>query len=99
MTMKIITAIAVASSVLVMSNVAEAGSRAPGVYGGEFVQKIGHKRHRKHRHAKHGLFYDHGYYYGHNPYRACRWLKRKARYTGSHYWWKRYQRCMDRYFY
>jgi hypothetical protein len=29
-------------------------------------------------------------YHGHRP---CYWLYRKARYTGSHYWWKRFHHC------
>ncbi|MEM7301316.1 MAG: hypothetical protein AAF468_09560 [Pseudomonadota bacterium] len=50
-------------------------------------------------------FGGHGHYHGHvyrphygSPYRACRWLKRKARYTGSRYWWKRYRRCIRAYY-
>lgn len=34
-------------------------------------------------------FYD-GYYYG-----DCSWLRRKARETGSAYWWRRYRQCRD----
>ena len=26
--------------------------------------------------------------------RGCHWMKRKARRTGSPYWWDRYERCM-----
>ncbi len=37
-----------------------------------------------------------GYYHGHRRYRPCRWLKRRARITGSPYWWRRYERCMSR---
>ena len=35
------------------------------------------------------LFYD-GYYHG-----DCSWLRRKARETGSSYWWRRYRQCRD----
>ncbi|HUS97341.1 MAG TPA: hypothetical protein VMX97_11420 [Hyphomicrobiaceae bacterium] len=30
----------------------------------------------------------------HRPYRSCGWLRKKARWTGSHYWWRKYRRCM-----
>ena len=41
--------------------------------------------------------YGYGYY---NSYygSSCHWLKRKARRTGSRYWWRRYYRCVDRYY-
>lgn len=35
------------------------------------------------------FFYD-GYYHG-----DCSWLRRKARQTGSSYWWRRYRQCRD----
>ncbi len=35
------------------------------------------------------MFYD-GYYHG-----DCSWLRRKARETGSSYWWRRYRQCRD----
>lgn len=36
-----------------------------------------------------------GYGYGYRAYghRSCGWLYRKATYTGSHYWWKRFHQC------
>ncbi len=39
-----------------------------------------------------------GYYGGGYRHRPCGWVKRKARRTGSPYWWRRYHRCMDRYY-
>lgn len=82
MTMKTVTAIALAASVLAMSGAAEAG---------------GKKRHFKHGgHGIHFIFDQD--YYGHKPRRSCRWLKRKAYYSGSRYWWKRYRRCVNRYY-
>jgi uncharacterized membrane protein YfcA len=32
-----------------------------------------------------------GYGYGYGP--SCYWLKKKAIYTGSPYWWKKYKQC------
>jgi hypothetical protein len=46
-----------------------------------------------HHHFRGGIvlnFADGPYAYG--P--SCYWLKRKAVYTGSPYWWKRYAFCM-----
>jgi hypothetical protein len=31
--------------------------------------------------------------YGYYNHRPCYWLYRKAQYTGSHYWWKRFHQC------
>ncbi len=65
------------------------GGRRHGIYGGGFR-----------RHGFYGGGYRRHYYrpriyiqpsYGY--YNSCRWLKRKALYTGSHYWWRRYQHC------
>lgn len=46
-----------------------------------------------------GVAIGHGGYYG-GPYygNPCRWLRRKARKTGKFIWWKRYQRCMNQYY-
>jgi hypothetical protein len=47
-----------------------------------------------------------GYYYGGVPLVAygaygggCYWLKQKALYTGSHYWWHRYRACINGVYY
>ncbi len=54
---------------------------------GEIIVKIGHKKkHRRFRH-RHGHF---GFHYGPN----CRYYLRKAKWTGRHYWWRKYERCM-----
>lgn len=57
------------------------GFRRHGFYGG-------HGFHRRH-------YYRPRFYvapvYGYNS--GCRWMKRKALYTGSSYWWRRYQHC------
>lgn len=44
-----------------------------------------------------GVEIGHGYGrpYG---YRRCGWLRRRARITGSPYWWRRYRRCMWRHY-
>ena len=35
------------------------------------------------------------YHGGSRYYSRCGWLRRKARRTGSQFWWRRYNRCMD----
>ncbi|MEM7299611.1 MAG: hypothetical protein AAF468_00895 [Pseudomonadota bacterium] len=87
-----LTALAVAASLMVgavgsvtTSTAAEAGS----------VVKVHFKKKGRHFHRHRHFGYHHGYY---NPYRQCRWLKRKARRTGSRYWWREYRICMSRYY-
>ena len=48
----------------------------------------------KHKKFKHFRFH-HGYY--HRYYRSCYWMKKKAKYLDSDYWWNRYEEC--KYFY
>lgn len=51
--------------------------------------KLAHKRRFRHGYGYHG----HWNVYHYRPYRGCHWLKRKARWTGKRYWWKRYRAC------
>ncbi len=103
MTTKIVTAIVLAASVLVVSSAAEAGQRR---HGGHKVERHNkhfnkHNRHNRHdrwnKHRRHhnGHF---GIYFGYeDPYELCAYYKRKAYHTGSRYWWKKYKRCIRRY--
>jgi hypothetical protein len=53
-----------------------------------------HFRHHHHRFlAVAPYYYDYGYGDG------CYWLKRRALYTGSGYWWNRYYNCINGYGY
>jgi len=40
-----------------------------------------------------------GVYGGYGYPKKCYWLKKKAKKTGSHYWWSRYNKCMNFYYY
>lgn len=40
----------------------------------------------------------HGWGHGGHRIRRCRWLKRKARRTGSRRWWRKYYRCRNRFY-
>ena len=45
---------------------------------------------RRFRHGRHFGHWDRWHY---RPHYSCYWLKRKARWTGKRYWWKRYRAC------
>jgi hypothetical protein len=53
---------------------------------------VKHRRH--HRVFIGGLAYAAPYYVYAN-YDSCYWLKRRALYTGSGYWWSRYYECLE----
>ena len=58
-------------------------------YGGGSYRRH-HRRHYRNFYV--GVPYLYGVYgYGYGP--DCYWLKRKARRTGSRYWWRRYHEC------
>ena len=60
----------------------------------------GPRIHHHHRHFRRGLVVGvplaayGAYYYG----SGCEWLRRRAIYTGSGYWWNRYYACVDGYY-
>lgn len=42
-------------------------------------------------------FIGYGAYYGAGFYEGCEWIRRRAIATGpGHYWWARYQNCIDK---
>lgn len=80
------------------SSPADAGRGGHGFYGG---RHFGHFHARPHFHYRHfhghrGIYlgapflYGGYYYYGGD----CYWLRRRALYTGSPYWWNRYYACV-----
>lgn len=73
------------------------GERSRGDRGDRGDRHGGRHAHRGHRHRHGGVgiyigdgYYDRGYSYG-----DCGWLRRKAIRTGSGYWWRRYEDCID----
>ena len=52
---------------------------------------------RPHRHFRHGRPVVVGYPYAYGS--GCYWLKQRALYTGSPYWWRRYHACRYGYSY
>jgi hypothetical protein len=74
--------------------------------GHAYRSRGGHRHaHRHHRHHRHrfvgvplGLYAGYGYYgsyYGD----GCEWLRQQALYSGSIYWWDRYNACVSGYDY
>jgi hypothetical protein len=70
-----------------------------------FAPRFHHFRHHhafRHHHFRHHRFHRHRlvvvsaypYYYAD----GCYWLKRRALYTGSPYWWNRYYACRSGYY-
>jgi hypothetical protein len=77
-------------------------------FGGGHVHRFhGHRfhghafrHHRHHRHFRHRhLFVAAPLVYGYYSYDDCAWLRRRAVYTGSAYWWDRYNACLYGYGY
>ena len=62
-----------------------------------------HRSHRRHRHAHRGRYLLYGApiaAYGYYAYGdGCEWLRQRALYTGSTYWWDRYNACASGYDY
>ncbi|MGI9350930.1 MAG: hypothetical protein ACR2O3_05155 [Rhizobiaceae bacterium] len=86
MTFKILKVFAVAASVLAVSSASEAGGKRHG------------SGYNKHGYGYHVRPYDYGHGgYGYYQPENCHYYFRKARYTGSHHWWKKYRRCISRY--
>jgi len=61
------------------------------VYGWRGGPRHGHFHHRRGFGVIVGDYYggDYGYYGG------CEWLRARAEATGSGYWWRRYEDCVD----
>src|SRR5262245_6787594 len=54
---------------------------------------FGHHHHRFHHHRHIFVAPLYGYTYSYD----CYWLRRRALYTGSPYWWNRYYACISYY--
>ena len=74
------------------------GFRGGGVHRG--IRSFRHRGHRGHRRWRRGIYFGAPYViYRSYGYGNCRWLRRKAIRTGSRYWWGRYYRCRNAYYY
>jgi hypothetical protein len=70
-----------------------------GHFGGLGVRSHGFAAPRHFRHRNHGSFFAVApFYYSDYGYAdGCYWLRRRALYTGSGYWWNRYYACVNGY--
>lgn len=69
----------------------------------EVKQSAGNGGHVQKAGFKHRFKFKRHFFFHHKRHRGgyggrCHWLKKKAHYTGSRYWWKKYKRCMYRYY-
>jgi hypothetical protein len=75
---------------------------APRFYGGSSYRARSFAAgpvHHRHRHFRRGIVVGVPLAYGAYYYTSgCEWLRRKALYTGSGYWWSRYYACLDGYY-
>lgn len=61
--------------------------------------------HRNFGYARRGLYFaapfaaygGYRYYNGYYGGGGCEWMRQRAEYTGSRYWWNRYQACINGY--
>jgi hypothetical protein len=67
-------------------------------HGGHGHAGHGHRSHsfgHVHRFHRHGHLFSAPFVYGYYSYDdGCYWLRRRALYTGSSYWWNRYYACI-----
>ena len=56
------------------------------------VAEAGGKKRGKHFHGGHG--YGWNYHYDYRPVHNCRYFLRKAKVTGSPYWFNKYRNCI-----
>jgi hypothetical protein len=61
--------------------------------GPHFAHSFHHFRHHRFHRHRFVVVSAYPYYYAD----GCYWLKRRALYTGSRYWWNRYYACLSGY--
>ena len=98
-TKEIAIAAAIAGAIALSAPASAGTAGTSGFQNADLVVKVGHnggkrfKRFRRHnRHWGHGFHYGHGF--KHYGYRGCGYFYKKAKWTGSRYWWKKYNRCI-----
>ena len=104
-TKTIAIAAAIAGAIALASPASAGTSGAAGFQNADLVVKVGHnggkrfKRFRGHkRHFGYGWGHGHGFkHYGYG-YHGCGYFYKKAKWTGSRYWWKKYRRCTHGYY-
>ena len=94
MSKKLLTAIALAVGITGVASTAQANNMRIGPLVADSTFEVIEIKHRGKKHRRH-----HRWGGGHFEYRphGCGYFYRKARRTGSPYWWKRYDRCVIKY--
>jgi hypothetical protein len=63
--------------------------------GGHHFRGGNHFRHAHRFHSHRYLYYGVPFAYGYYSYvDSCHWMRRRALFTGSSYWWNRYNACL-----
>ena len=89
-------AAAIAGAIAFAAPASAGSASANGFQNADLVVKVGHnggkrfKRFRRHKHWGYGYGFKH-YGYG---FHGCGYFYKKAKWTGSRYWWKKYNRCI-----
>lgn len=97
MTKKILSTIAFAVGILAVTSTAEANNMRTGTIVADNTFEVIQikNKHRGNKHRRHNRHWGHGHF-EFRPH-GCGYFYRKARRTGSRYWWRKYDRCVDRY--
>jgi hypothetical protein len=75
------------------------GGPAIGARGSVSSPRFAHRRNFHHRRVFVGAPFLYGGYNAYGYGDQCYWLRRRALYTGSPYWWNRYYACINGYGY
>jgi hypothetical protein len=93
MTRKLLLLCGAALALLMVSSVLHPADARRGHRGHHFHN--GHAHHHHHRFHRHGHLYGVPFVYGYYSYSdGCYWMRQRALYTGSPYWWNRYYACI-----
>ncbi|MEM7427922.1 MAG: hypothetical protein AAF441_17655 [Pseudomonadota bacterium] len=96
-------AIAAAAAASIAIAAPASANASEGFTNTDLVQQVGGKHFgkKRHFHGKH-FGWGGGHYWGHRPYYhgfgGCGYFYKKAKWTGSRYWWKKYKRCAHGYY-
>lgn len=99
-TKTIAIAAAIAGAIALASPASAGSATTTGFQNADLVVNVGHnggKRFKRFRHGRHFGWhrgYRHGFKHHGYGYRGCGYFYRKAKWTGSRYWWKKYNRCI-----
>jgi hypothetical protein len=109
MAKKLLAWVAATSALILTSGVTQSAEAKHGGHSGGSSSAMSHSYRMGAPYVKHAQVFKHKHVFrhhkriivvGYNDYGYagdCYWLKRKALYTGSGYWWNRYYACVEAY--